>query len=860
MILNLKKKTCFLALILLTVLSFAAVFTFNASADSKEPHNGASIDGSTTDAESSYVPKMSITLNSNLEVNVYVPFENTVSFTFDGVLYDGLEKYEKTAVINGASYYKVTTSLPAAEAARDVILSVNAVFDEKERSGSFIFSIPKYAEAILSSNVSDVIKTLIKDTLAYISSSYSYFGSEDAETVTARLSEILGNYKGTRTINAKDADETPGLSGASFVLDSKPAIKFYIPENADKSEYTFYANNRKIDTVTEGVDDEGRYLMISLYAYRMCGAIDYSIRGEHMGSYRIHNYYSFVSKGAYVDENKEALRDLLRKFYNYSLSSADYFIQYHSEEDTPSSIDLGEFAIVYPTGADSSVIAKATKLADVIEEKYGITLAVVSDNKTAPADKIIFVGGSLTVTNVSAVKLAKNDSEDAFIIDFTKNSVAIFGKTESSSARAVEYFIESYLTDGCGGIIPLTDESYTVKPFIALENGSEIVVETTSTVFQVKSGVYTDGLYPSRLSKSYYPSVIELRHNGENNGKLIAILAVNDTPSSGYTHLDTNSCVMESSDGGKTWKMIARPQETIKPTHTAEDGTVYNVQGISMAHIYELPTQVGDMPEGTLLYSGTSVHYDCYSQVAIWRSFDCGYTWEEFTVIDTGGGSREGVWEPFTWYEKSDGYLYCFYSDDSDPLHDQKLVFKRSKDGVNWSDEVAVCEFSKKSDRPGMIIMTQMGSGEYLMVYEYYGIGKGKVYYKITDDITSWNPKSPGELLTDGDGYTVKGGPACIWTSVGGEKGILLASGKVDMDGGQQHLLYVSFDYGRSWTTIENPLPYDITLDSKETNRIGHSPTFIVGSDPSVIYYLNTTVNPENGYQMVEFAKLRIYE
>ena len=80
------------------------------------------------------------------------------------------------------------------------------------------------------------------------------------------------------------------------------------------------------------------------------------------------------------------------------------------------------------------------------------------------------------------------------------------------------------------------------------------------------------------------------------------------------------------------------------------------------------------------------------------------------------------------------------------------------------------------------------------------------------------------------------------------------------MDGGQQHLLFVSFDYGRTWTTMENPLPYDITLDSKDTNRIGHSPVFIAGSDPSVIYYLNTTVNPENGYQMVEFAKLRIYE
>ena len=859
MIRNLIKKAHLFALFLFVALCVVSAFITTAFAETDEPQDSTLNTDGTSDLTSIYRPKMSITLNSDLEINVYVPKENTVNFTFDGELYDDLDNYENVFTFDGKAYYKVTRTLPAAEAARELNLSVNAVFEERELNGSFVFSIPKYASAIINSDYSDVVKTLVKDTLAYISSAYSYFGTENAELVGEEISAILGGYKASRTINAKDAAETPGLFGATFVLNSKPGIKFYIDEKANANDYTFYANNRIIDSVTEGSDEDGRYLMISLYAYRMCGAIDYSIDGEHMGSYRIHNYYSYVSKDAYTDENKEALRDLLRKFYNYSLSAADYFIEFHSE-DTPEFADLGEYVIVYPADCDVNVVAKAEKLANSIETTYGITLSVFPDVEASNIEKRIFVGGSLGVTNVSAVKLSQNDSEDAFIIDFTKDSIAIFGKTERSTARAVEYFIESYLNVENCGIITVTDESSTIKPFIALENGSEIVVETVSTVFQVKSGVYNGGIYPSKLNKSYYPSVIELKHNGENNGKLIAILAVNDTPTAPYLDLDTNSCVMESSDGGKTWKMIARPQETINPTYTAEDGTEYKIQGISMAHIYELPAPVGDMPEGTLLYSGTSVNYDCYSQVAIWRSFDCGYTWEEFTIIATGGGTREGVWEPFTWYEESDGYLYCFYSDDSDPLHDQKLVYKRSRDGVNWSDEVAVCEFAKKKDRPGMIIMTQMGSGEYLMVYEYYGTGSGKVYYKITSDITSWNPKDPGKLLVDDEGYTVKGGPACIWTSAGGEKGILIASGKADIDGGQQHLLYVSFDYGRTWTTMENPLPYDITLDSKDTNRVGHSPVFIVGSDPSVIYYLNTTVNPENGYQMVEFAKLRIYE
>ena len=158
-----------------------------------------------------------------------------------------------------------------------------------------------------------------------------------------------------------------------------------------------------------------------------------------------------------------------------------------------------------------------------------------------------------------------------------------------------------------------------------------------------------------------------------------------------------------------------------------------------------------------------------------------------------------------------------------------------------------------------MMIMTELGSGEYFMVYEYYGSYGGKVFYKITDDISSWNPTSAGSLLESDDGYTVGGGPACVWTPYGGDNGVLIASGKTDTDGGQRHLLFVSLDYGMTWNTIENPLDYDITLDIKATNRIGHSPVFIVGSDESVIYYLNTTVNPETGLQRVEFAKLKIY-
>ena len=846
--------TALLALVLTAFLALSFGLVAEGLSDAQNPASKA---GASPTASADFKPKMSITLHSNLIVNVYIPAEGTLSFTFDGDLYEDPKNSEDTVTIDGVQYYKVSRELAINEAARDLLLTVSVKFGESVYNGSFTFSIPEYAKTILSSESKNVEKTLIKDTLAYISSAYTYFEADNAEAVCEEISEIIGSYCGKYGVRSSDVSAVPGIKGATFALGAQPSVRFYIDDAKSISDYKFYSGNRSINEITEGEDENGKYLSVSLLAYKMCAPIHYTVDGVS-GSYGIQNYYSYISKSAYTDERKTELRELVRKFYNYCASAADYYIDFHSEESRPETLNISDFVIVYPANANESVILAANELSLAIKNVTGVTLSVYSDREVASSAKKIFVGYSTLIEAPTTVRLYQNDSSDAFILDFDEGSVSLLGKTDDSTVMAVKYFKENYIEGSRRGRITLSEGASVIKPYYALENGSEIVVETVSTVFETVSGVYNGGIYPSRLSKSYYPSVIELKHNGKNNGKLIAILAVNDTPTSGYTDLDTNSCVMESSDGGKTWKMIARPQETINPTFTAEDGTEYKIQGISMAHIYELPSAVGDMPEGTLLYSGTSVNYDCYSQVAIWRSFDCGYTWEEYTVVDTGGGLREGVWEPFTWYEESDGYLYCFYSDDSDPAHDQRIVYKRSRNGVNWSEEVEVCAFARVKDRPGMVIMTEIGSGKYFMVYEYYGTYGGKVLYKITDDISSWNPTDAGKVL-DCDGYTVGGGPACVWTPYGGDNGILFASGKTDTDGGEQHKLFVSFDCGETWDTIENPLDYDITLDIKETNRIGHSPVFIVGSDTSVVYYLNTTVNPATGLQRVEFAKLRIY-
>ena len=178
--------------VLVFTLSIVLTMTFYASADNTKPaenDNGSTYEEATEDTSNfkdlteSFRPKMSITLNSDFVINVYIPVKSTVNFTFDGVLYENLENYESTAIINEELYYKVTKELPAPEAAQEIPLSVSADFDGTSLVGSFVFSIPKYAANVLNSSSSEIEKTLVKDALSYISGAVTMSYSTNGKTM-----------------------------------------------------------------------------------------------------------------------------------------------------------------------------------------------------------------------------------------------------------------------------------------------------------------------------------------------------------------------------------------------------------------------------------------------------------------------------------------------------------------------------------------------------------------------------------------------------------------------------------------------------------------------------------------------------
>ncbi|MBR2650974.1 MAG: hypothetical protein IKD45_04870, partial [Clostridia bacterium] len=171
-----------------------------------------------------FTPKTSITLGSELVYNVYVPAADYLkSYTVNGLTY---EDAELVTLEDGKSYYRVAVSMPASEAAGDIVLKVILTIDGKDYTGTFTMSIPKYARAIIEMNSSEEEVTLVKDVLAYIRAAYVYFDAEGKDEAIATIDEILGDYASEFAKVEGNTNTAEGLKTVIIALGAKPAIRF----------------------------------------------------------------------------------------------------------------------------------------------------------------------------------------------------------------------------------------------------------------------------------------------------------------------------------------------------------------------------------------------------------------------------------------------------------------------------------------------------------------------------------------------------------------------------------------------------------------------------------------------------------
>ena len=266
-------------------------------------------------AELNFVPEASITLGSELTFNIYVPkHEKLTSLVLDGVSLDLGTLTEKDG------YYLVTVKLGASEAARNITLAAGFSADETNMKGTFVFSIPRYAEKVLSdSTISAEEKTLVKDVLSYIRAAYAYFGTADAEAL-AKIDELLGeNYdeSSAPVMNGSAEKPTLGITAVTYNLTAKPGLRFYLAEGFSASDFAFSINGSAV-AAEEGSDANGKYVEVKLYAYELSETVDYTVNGES-DSCHIRCYYEWAKT-----ENNDALVLLVERFAKYCESAAAY--------------------------------------------------------------------------------------------------------------------------------------------------------------------------------------------------------------------------------------------------------------------------------------------------------------------------------------------------------------------------------------------------------------------------------------------------------------------------------------------------------------------------------------------------------
>ena len=343
-----------------------------------------------------------------------------------------------------------------------------------------------------------------------------------------------------------------------------------------------------------------------------------------------------------------------------------------------------------------------------------------------------------------------------------------------------------------------------------------------------------------------YARVIELQHAGENNGVL---LATHELATSGLRPEKPGYDIHISRDGGETWSMLT----TVREKET-------NVQSEFNPHLYELPCAVGDMPEGTLLLAGVSIDPGHKEQTAIriYRSFDTGRTWEQYSTVAVAGGEGGGVWEPFL-LVLPDGRLACYYSDETESeAHSQKLVVKLSEDGASWGEAIDVAAPEDRTLRPGMAVVAQMSDGRFIMTYElvdeHDDTHSNPVYYRFSDDGIHWGDAADvGNMLVTDTGAVPSSAPYVAYVPDCGDQGLLLVTAVGIVPGrAAGNIVYINDRMGDpdAWRVWTLPGRYPDCAG-------GYSHGIFVSADGQTAYFVNNIPDDESegGYAKMIFTR-----
>ncbi|RYP66700.1 hypothetical protein DL770_008755 [Monosporascus sp. CRB-9-2] len=230
--------------------------------------------------------------------------------------------------------------------------------------------------------------------------------------------------------------------------------------------------------------------------------------------------------------------------------------------------------------------------------------------------------------------------------------------------------------------------------------------------------------------------------------------------------------VFESKDGGASWKWVSDIKD-------AENGWGFPAQPA----ITELTEPLGGFGAGTILASGNSWSNNS-TRIDLYASTDHARSWQFVSHIAEGGPPNTNgatpVWEPYLLvYNHS---LICYYSDQRDTRHGQKLSHQVSRDLSNWDPPVDDVAYNRYIARPGMTVVAWIPPlKKWILVYE-LPVGNSRshgvnypVNYRFADNPLDFR-LSEGLPIVINNKTAPNASPYVVWSPVGGPNGTIVVS------------------------------------------------------------------------------------
>jgi len=300
---------------------------------------------------------------------------------------------------------------------------------------------------------------------------------------------------------------------------------------------------------------------------------------------------------------------------------------------------------------------------------------------------------------------------------------------------------------------------------------------------------------------AFYPRAIE----GSGGAIVAAVVAPQASGRLGGT-------IVESGDDGVSFAVVG---------HVGDDRAG---GGLCCATLYRLPHALGDLSAGALLWAASvgGDAPDAPMSIPVYASRDAGRSWSFLSEVVVAGVPRSqgGLWEP-EFEQLDDGSLVCHYSDETDPAHSQKLVARRSTDGVAWSDARAVVVLAPSGARPGMPVVRRAPDGRHAMSFEICGTDGCAAHLRFSADGWDWGDAGdPGLRPASLGGILFRHAPTLAVSDRPGQNGRLYLVGQMRTDGGGavapdngQVILASSEGGGGNWYPIQAPVPVPDAYD-----------------------------------------------